>query len=117
MKRVFICVNPPVDAEGQLTDSHHVVPAVQQTHAELQPVGRVAHVDEGGLPVRVLTDGRCPRHQEPADDEEDDAQETQHSPAGHVGDPLGCPGEEHLQHPVRRRRRRRKRRRDPQNNM
>lgn len=83
-----------------LTDSHHVVPAIQQAHTELQPVGRVAHVDESQLPVRVLTDGRCPSYQEPADDEQDDGQQTQHSAAGHIGDPLGCAGQEHLQHPV-----------------
>lgn len=88
------------EREQGLTDSHHVVPAIQQARAELQPVGRVAHVDESQLPVRVLTDGRCPRHQEPADDEQDDAQQTQHSPAGHIGDPLGGARQEHLQHPV-----------------
>lgn len=88
-------------AAAGLTDSHHVVPAIQQAHAELQPVGRVAHVDESQLPVGALTDGRCPSHQEPADDEQDDAQQTQHSPAGHIGDSLGRAGEEHLQHPVR----------------
>ena len=87
-------------ARAGLTDSHHVVPAIQQARAELQPVGRVAYVDESQLPVRVLTDGRCPRHQEPADDEQDDAQQTQHSPAGHIGDPLGGARQEHLQHPV-----------------
>lgn len=89
-----------VNTVAGLTDSHHVVPAIQQAHAELQPIGRVAHIDESQLPVRVLTDGRCPSHQEPADDEQDDAQQTQHSPAGHIGDPLGCAGEEHLQHPA-----------------
>lgn len=88
-------------AAAGLTDSHHVVPAIQQAHAELQPVGRVAHIDERQLPVGALTDGRCPSHQEPADDEQDDAQQTQHSPAGHIGDSLGRAGEEHLQHPVR----------------
>lgn len=87
-------------AVGGLTDSHHVVPAIQQAHAELQPVGGVAHVDESQLPVRVLTDGRCPSHQEPADDEQDDAQQTQHSPAGHIRDSLGRAGQEHLQDPV-----------------
>lgn len=86
-----------------LTDSHHVVPAIQQAHAKLQHLGRVAHVDKSQLPVRVLTDGRCPSHQEPADDEQDDAQQTQHPPAGHIGDPLGCSGQEHLQHPAGRR--------------
>lgn len=87
-------------AASGLTDSHHVVPAIQQAHAELQPVGRVAHINESQLPVGVLADGRCPRHQEPADDEQDDAQQTQHSPAGHIGDPLGRTGQEHLQYPV-----------------
>lgn len=87
-------------AVAGLTDSHHVVPAIQQAHAELQPVGRVAHVDERQLPVGVLTDSRCPSHQEPADDEQDDAQQTQHSPAGHIGDSLGRARQEHLQHPV-----------------
>lgn len=61
-------------AGSVLTDSHHVVPAIQETHAELTVVGRVAHIDERQLPVRVLTDSRCPGHQEPADDEEDDGQ-------------------------------------------
>lgn len=84
----------------ELTDSHHVVPAIQEAHAELKPIGREAHVDESQLPVWVLTDSRCPGHQEPANDEQDDSQQAQHSPAGHVGDPLGRPGQEHLQHPV-----------------
>lgn len=91
--------------EVGLTDGHHVVPAVQQAHAELQPVGRVAHVDQSQLPVRVLADGGSPGHQEPADDEQDDAQQPQHSPAGHVGDPLRRAGQEHLQHPAGRRQR------------
>ncbi len=100
---VYKCIHSTLWRQREvagLTDSHHVVPAIQQAHAELQPVRRVAHVDESQLPVRVLTDGRCPSHQEPADDEQDDSQQTQHSPAGHIGDPLGCSGQEHLQHPV-----------------
>lgn len=88
-------------AAAGLTDSHHVVPAIQQAHAELQPVGRVANINESQLPVRVLTDSRCPSHKEPADDEQDDSQQTQHSPTGHIGDSLGCTGQEHLQHPVK----------------
>lgn len=83
-----------------LTDGHHVVPAIQQAHAELQPLGGVAHVDQGHLPVGVLADGRRPGHQEPADDEQEDGQQAQHAPAGHVGDPLGRAGQEHLQHPA-----------------
>lgn len=80
------------------TDSHHVVPAIQEAHAELEPVRRSAHVDQSQLPVWVLTDGRCPSHQEPQDDEQDEAQQAQHPPAGQVGDPLGRAGQEHLQH-------------------
>lgn len=57
-----------------LTNSHHVVPAIQQARAELQPLGGVAHVDQGHLPISVLADGGRPGHQEPADDEQDDGQ-------------------------------------------
>lgn len=84
------------------TDSHHVVPAIQQAHAELQAVRGVAHVNQRRLPVWILTDGRCPSHEEPTHNEQDDGQQAQHSPAGHVGDSLGCTGQEHLQHPAER---------------
>lgn len=57
-----------------LTDSHHVVPTIQQARAELQPLRGVTHVDEGHLPVCVLADGWRPGHQEPADDKQDDGQ-------------------------------------------
>ncbi|CAB1317890.1 unnamed protein product [Coregonus sp. 'balchen'] len=71
----------------------------QWAHAELQPVGDEAHIDEGRRPVRCLTHGRGPGHQEPQHHQQDDPQQTQHPPAGDVVGPLGRTGQEHLQHP------------------
>lgn len=84
-----------------LTYGHHVVPSVQQTHAELEPLRSESCCDEGAAQLRVLTHSRGPRRQEPEDDQQDDQQQPQDPPAGHVRGPLGGAGQEHLQHPER----------------
>lgn len=89
-----------VRRQRQPTNGHHVVPAVQEAQAEPLAVGRQAHVDQGPAPVHVLEGGQGPGHQEPAHNEQDDPQQAKDSPAGHVGDPLGGPRQEHLQNPA-----------------
>lgn len=78
------------------THCHHVVPSVQQTHTKLQSIGSGAHIYERKVSVQVLTDSRCPGHKKPTDNEENDTQQSQDAPAGHVGNSLCCARQEHL---------------------
>lgn len=82
-----------------LTHSHHVVPSVQQAHAELHLLGGKAYDYKTPTQLRALANSRGPSHQEPQNNEENHRQQPEDTPAGHVWCPLGGAGQEHFQHP------------------
>lgn len=83
-------------SKAKLTNCHHVVPSIQQTHAELQSFWGEACSNKSPTQLWVLAHSRGPGHQKPQHHQQNHSQQPQDPPAGHVRCPLGRAGQEHF---------------------